>query len=294
MNVKVGLIGGTGMGEALLGISPTKGREIDTPFGKPSAPIIEEEIDGVPVAVLPRHGIGHTLMPSDVPYRANIFAMKLLGITHIISTGATGSLRERIQPGHLVIPDQVIDRTTNREKTFFEGLVCGHVEMADPFCLRLRQLLADSAPAAGTRVHEEGTYICMEGPQFSTRAESLMHIQMGGDVIGMTCIPEPKLAREAEICYSLIALPTDYDCWRPHSQNLSKQTLLGEIIENLNRVTDSALKLIRAVLPKIKELDNKDMCPDRSALELAIWTDKKHISEEAKKTLEPLIGKYVQ
>ena len=222
----IGIIGGTGLGDTLGTVGNAQTHDIDTPFGQPSAPILTAEVNGMPVALLSRHGEGHVLNPSSVPYRANIFALKQLGVTRIIASGAVGSLREEIAPRDLVLPDQAIDRTYRRLGTFFEGLAV-HVEMAAPFCPALRAALTSAAATVPVKVHLRGTYVCMEGPQFSSRAESEMHRQWGGDLIGMTLMPEAKLAREAEICYASVALSTDYDCWRAHRTDVDQIHLLG-------------------------------------------------------------------
>src|SRR5687768_11705927 len=239
-DLRVGLIGGTGLGEA-LGVEQTGQRhEIDTPFGRPSDAIVEAQWAGAPVLILARHGPGHLLSPTQVPHRANIFALKQLGCTHILASGACGSLREEFAPKQLVIPDQIIDRTTRRAGTFYEKAAV-HVEFAEPFCPVLRQILRDAASGGGT-VHDRGCYVAMEGPAFSTRAESLMHRLWGGDLIGMTAMPEAKLAREAEMAYALIALVTDYDCWRhkpslpdakEQQEKVDPHLLLKEITGNL-------------------------------------------------------------
>src|SRR5438067_23460 len=211
--LRMGLIGGTGLGEALGVEQAGRRHEIQTPFGKPSDAIVEAEWAGVKVLLLARHGPGHLLNPSQVPFRANIFALKQLGCTHILASGAVGSLREEFKPRQLVIPDQLIDRTTRRAGTFFENAAV-HVEFAEPFCPVLRQILIDAKEEGASAVHNGGCYVAMEGPSFSTRAERLMHRLWGGDLIGMTAMPEAKLAKEAEISYALVALVTDYDCWR--------------------------------------------------------------------------------
>jgi len=286
----VGLIGGTGLGEALAGELTGKSVEADTPFGPPSGPILMGRIDDQPIALLARHGPGHMLPPTAVPSRANIYALKKLGVTHIIASGATGSLREDIHPRDLVICDQVIDKTFARPSTFFDGFV-GHVEFADPFCNTLRRVLIETAEAAGVKVHTTGTYVCMEGPQFSTRAESAMHRLWGGDLIGMTCMPEAKLAREAEICYALVAMATDYDCWRPHDGTADPKTLIAEIIGHLKAATANAIRLIRAAVPRVAEADATP-CPCQSALAMAIWSDRKRISPAAVEKLGPIVEKY--
>ncbi len=289
---KLAFIGGTGIGETFSKRSGTREHVVETPFGRASGPILESEIDGVTCLFLSRHGPGHHLNPSMVPYRANIFALKKLGATRIIATGATGSLREEIEPGHLVIADQVIDKTHRRVGTFFDDQIVAHVEMAEPFCAPLRSRLLETAGEAGLKVHDRGTYVCMEGPQFSTRAESMMHRQWGGDLIGMTVMPEAKLAREAEMCYALIALPTDYDCWRPHAEGADKNTLLQEIIGNMKVASEAATKLIEAVIPRIGSAEQACDCAD--ALSMAIWSDKSGVDEAKVRALEPLIGRYFE
>ncbi|MHC4736920.1 MAG: MTAP family purine nucleoside phosphorylase [Planctomycetota bacterium] len=215
----IGIIGGTGLGDALVEhLEDGEFHDIDTPFG------FVGKLGKRRIAFLNRHGKGHKLSPSEVPYAANIFALKKLGVHTLISSGAVGSLREEIAPGNLVIVDQFIDKTFKRQSTFFGGYGAVHCEMAEPVCGRLRKMLADTAKDIEAKTHPEGTYVCMEGPQFSTQAESLMHRGWGGDLIGMTAMPEAKLAREAQICYALIALASDYDCWRPHKAGGDKQT----------------------------------------------------------------------
>jgi 5'-methylthioadenosine phosphorylase len=289
--VMVGVVGGTGLGEALGALGGGEAREVQTPFGAPSGPITVTEIGGVPVALLSRHGDGHMLNPSRVPYRANVYALKALGVTHILASGAVGSLREELAPRQLVIPDQVIDRTFRRPATFYEDLAV-HVEFGAPFCAGLRNLLAKSSTGLPTRVHHGGTYVCMEGPQFSTRAESELHRAWGASLIGMTAMPEAKLAREAEICYALVALPTDYDCWRPHPAHVDQQKLLEEIIGNVKAATQNALELIRRTIPAVAALAEKP-CACQSALALAIWSDRARIPAEVRERLKPLLGKYL-
>ncbi len=286
---EVGIIGGTGLGDVLLREAGAVPVDIQTPFGPPSAPPLLAKWEGVDVAFLARHGEGHTLSPSQVPYRANIWAMKQLGVSRVIASGATGSLREEIEPGHLVICDQVIDKTSGRASTFFDEGLAVHTEMADPFCPHLREVLCKAGERLDTTIHQAGTYICMEGPQFSTRAESNMHRQWGGDLIGMTCMPEAKLAREAELCYALVALPTDYDCWRPHKKGQAPDHLLAEILGNLKRATDGAVLLIREALRQMG--DDLGVCKCRDALKLAIWTNKSDIAPHVRERLELLIGR---
>ncbi len=289
----IGIIGGTGLGDALgKHIADAERREIDTPFGKPSDAILVGRFGKKKIAFLNRHGEGHKLSPSDVPYAANIFALKKLGVHTILSSGAVGSLREEITPGHLVLVDQFIDKTFRRTGSFFGGFGAVHCEMAEPTCGRLRQMLIGTASENLTseirnskfRVHPKGTYVCMEGPQFSTRAESLMHRAWGADLIGMTAMPEAKLAREAQMCYALIALASDYDCWKPHEDKKDKQTLLQEILGNLKAATENCLQLIEAVLASEHEFVSES-CPCRRSLDLAVWTDQSRIAEVDKKEL---------
>jgi len=285
----IGLIGGTGLGQALRGEIGGESREVETPFGPPSAPIVRGRWHGAEIAFLPRHGVHHTLCPSAVPYRANIYALKALGVTHILASGATGSLREELRPRDLVIPDQVIDRTVRRVATFFDAPgVVAHVEFSEPFCPSLRASLIAAGTAIDVTIHEGGTYVCMEGPAFSTVAESRMHRAWGGDLIGMTCMPEAKLAREAQICYALIALPTDYDCWRPHDPGADKGALLAEIIGNVEHATAASVKLIEAALDRLAA-DTPPTCACQSALELAVWTKREHMDAALRDRLGPLL-----
>ncbi len=288
---RIGIIGGTGLGDALLEEADGRPVPVDTPFGPPSSTPIVAAWEGVDVAFLSRHGPGHTLNPSNVPYRANIWAMKKLGVSAIIAGGATGSLREDIEPGHLVLCDQVIDKTHGRAGTFFDEGLAVHVEFADPFCPQLRGFLAKAGERVTATVHRSGTYVCMEGPQFSTRAESHMHRQWGGDVVGMTCMPEAKLAREAEICYALVALPTDYDCWRDADPTRGRDELLRDILGNLGRATENAVALIRETLRILER--PLPPCPCREALKMAIWSDKTRVNASVLQRLDPLIGRYI-
>ncbi len=297
--IKIGLIGGTGLGEA-LGVEAGQRQEINTPFGRPSSAIITTQWQGVDVAILQRHGPGHIHNPGAVPYRANIYALKKLGVTHILASGACGSLREHIPPRDLVLVDQLIDKTHGRPRTFFENAAV-HVEFSQPMCPVMRHWLLDACRRARTdkqateldavTVHETGTYVCMEGPQFSTRAESEMHRQWGGDLIGMTALPEAKLAREAEIAYALIAMSTDYDCWRPHDPGIPVQQLLEEIMGNLNAATDNAVTLIRRALADLTILEEQPS-PAHHALKLAIWSNKDLIDPAEIVRLDALWGPY--
>ena len=287
--VMVGVIGGTGLGEALGALGNGQTHDLATPFGKPSGPITVADVGGVPVALLSRHGEGHLLNPSSVPYRANVYALKVLGVTHILASGAVGSLREDVAPRSLVIPDQIIDKTFRRPSTFYEELAV-HVELASPFCSSLRNVLARSGTSLATRIHNGGTYVCMEGPQFSSRAESELHRSWGASLIGMTAMPEAKLAREAEICYALVALPTDYDCWRPHPTTVDQHKVIEEILANVKVATQNALELIRRAVPAVAALAEKP-CPCQSALSMAIWSDRARIPPEVKEKLKPLLGR---
>ncbi len=284
----IGIIGGTGLGDALAErIVDAELHDVDTPFGKPSATILVGSFGKRKIAFLSRHGEGHKLPPSEVPFAANIFALKKLGVHTVISSGAVGSLVEQITPGDLVIVDQFIDKTFRRTSSFFGGYGAVHCEMADPACGRLQEMLIDTAKSIDVTTHSKGTYVCMEGPQFSTRAESLMHKAWGGDLIGMTAMPEAKLAREAQICYALIALASDYDCWKPHAGGKDKQTLLKEIIGNLQVATNNCLELIEAVLSSEHELAGED-CHCRKSLDLAVWTDQGRIKADDKEKLKVL------
>lgn len=284
----IGVIGGTGLGDALAEhIADAEFCDIDTPFGKPSTAIMLGRLGKKQIAFLNRHGKGHKLSPSEVPFAANIFALKKLGAHTVISSGAVGSLREEISPGDLVLVDQFIDKTFRRQNTFFGGFGAVHCEQAEPLCGRLRKMLLDTAETIDVKTHPKGTYVCMEGPQFSTRAESLMHRAWGGDLIGMTAMPEAKLAREAQVCYALIALSSDYDCWRPHEAQADKQALLQEIITNLQTATNNCLKLIKAILQSDSELVCED-CYCRKSLDLAVWTDQSQIDPAAREKLKVL------
>jgi len=299
--MKIGIIGGTGSGERLMNRMEPEGiscHRPDTPFGWPSAEIVEgtvRTVGGTEVSVLllNRHGVGHKIPPHRLPYRANIFALKEIGATHLISTGATGSLREDIKPGDLVLCDQVIDRTATRARTFFDDAAV-HVEFADPFCPVMRKWLLDSAAGLETALHERGTYVCIEGPSFSTRAESHMHRTMGGDLVGMTAMPEARLAREAELPLALIGLPTDYDCWRTgDSAQGDSSSLIEEIMANLEQASEAAFGLIEAALSRADELKGVE-CPAHDALRLAIWTDKDKIRGGEIDRLAPCWGKYFE
>ena len=283
----IGIIGGTGLGDALAErMIDTELHDIDTPFGTPSTPVLVGRFGKRTIALLNRHGRGHKLSPSEVPFAANVFALKKLGVRTMISSGAVGSLQDKIVPGDLVVVDQFVDKTFRRTGTFFDGFGAVHCEMTEPACGRVRRVLINAAKGTDFNTHPKGTYVCMEGPQFSTRAESLMHRAWGCDLIGMTAMPEAKLAREAQICYALIALVSDYDCWKPHKGD-DKQTLLKEIIANLQTATDNCLALIEAVLEGDRELLS-DSCHCRKSLDLAVWTDRGRIETDKEEELKVL------
>lgn len=289
----IGLIGGTGLGEALFGETHSREIEVDTPFGKPSGPIRILEWHGLKIATLARHGRGHLLNPSQVPYRANIYALKSLGVTHILASGAVGSLREDIHPRQLVIVDQVIDKTYRRTPTFFDDGLAVHVEFAEPFCPALRRVLVAASHGMKTHVHPRGTYVCMEGPAFSTVAESNMHRAWGGDLIGMTAMPEAKLAREAEIAYALVALATDYDCWKPHDPHVTPQKLLDEIIGHLKAATANAIELLKLTIQRLAA-EGLPESPAHDALALAIWSDRALAMPGAARKYGVLLARYAE
>jgi len=295
--IKVGIIGGTGLGQ-LFASQKGKQQKVQTPFGSPSDAIIEAEWEGLRVSLLSRHGTGHLIPPAFVPFRANIFALKQLGCTHILATGACGSLRQEFKPGDLVICDQIIDRTSQRPGTFFEKAAV-HVEFAEPFCPVLRRILIEEGKNLSLAVQDRGCYVCMEGPAFSTRAESLMYRLWGGDLIGMTAMPEAKLAREAEIPYAMIAIVTDYDSWKPPQPAApgtppeEAPVLLQEIINNLQAGSTGAMELIRRALGRIAADPSPLLtCPAQEALKLAIWSEKSRIPPQEIQRLSALWGRY--
>jgi 5'-methylthioadenosine phosphorylase len=268
------------------GLKDVKKVGVKTPFGDPSDEYICGRLGDVEMVFLPRHGRGHRLLPSELNYRANIYGMKKLGVEWIISVSAVGSMKEEIAPGHIVVVDQFFDRTKSRPSTFFGSGIVGHVEFAEPVCPDLARMLYGAAKKAGATVHMGGTYICIEGPQFSTKAESGIYRSWGVDVIGMTNIPEAKLAREAEICYATIALSTDYDCWHEEEESVTVDMILETIRVNVA----TAKQIIKNAAPMIA-LPRGCKCPD--ALKHAIITDKGAIPEKAKDDLSILLGKYL-
>jgi len=303
--MRIAIIGGSGLEDRLSAsglLKSTETIEVVTPFGSPSAPIAVGQLAGtdVQLAILKRHGNGHTIPSHMVPYRANIFALKNLGVTHIIATGAVGSLREEIRPGDVLLVDQFIDRTTGAgtrglNRTFFDHAAV-HVEFADPCCPVMRGWLQAAAPRVserGIEVYPDGTYISIDGPAFSTRAESEMHRALGADVVGMTALPEARLAREAEIAYALVALPTDYDCWklRTLAPGQPAESLLMEIIGNLHRSADAAALLIESALRDVSMLRDHPS-PAHDALKLGIWTKKDLIPATEVERLRPIWGRW--
>lgn len=282
----VGVIGGSGLYE-MSGFENIESVNVETPWGKPSDEIVICSSRGFRVAFLPRHGRGHTILPSEINYRANIYALKSLGVQWIISVGAVGSMKENIKPGEVVIPDQFIDHTKKRESSFFGKGVAAHISMADPVCGGLAEVLRKSATETGAAVHKGGTYICIEGPQFSSRAESFLYRNWGADVIGMTNMPEAKLAREAEICYATLALPTDYDCWHTEHEAVTVENIIATLKSNV----ETAKKIIRKSL---ELLDGSRNCPCPSALENAIITSPEMMDKETKRKLGIIIERLAQ
>ncbi len=286
MSAQVGIIGGSGLYE-MAELTDREQRTIETPFGDPSGAYVLGTLRGKRVAFLPRHDVGHRLMPSELNFRANIYGFKVLGVEAIISASAVGSLREDYKPLDLVFPDQFIDRTFNRHATFFGNGIVAHVAFAHPVCDRIRLLTARCAEQVGATVHREGTYVCMEGPQFSTLAESKLYRSWGAHVIGMTNLQEAKLAREAEICYTTMALVTDFDCWHPDHDSVTVEL----IVQNLAQNARMAQRVIAAA---VEAYAGPRDCGCGSALATAIITNPKAISASLKKELAPIIGKYVQ
>jgi 5'-methylthioadenosine phosphorylase len=284
-NISIGVIGGSGLYE-MEGLTRVTSVKVATPFGKTSDDFIIGTLHGRRVVFLPRHGRGHRMLPTDINYRANIYGMKKLGVQRIISVSAVGSMKEKIKPGDIVIPEQFIDLTKHRRSTFFGNGVVAHVGMAEPVCADLGKVLVASGKKVGARVHRSGTYICMEGPQFSSRAESLTFRKWDVDVIGMTNATEAKLAREAEICYSTIALATDYDCWHHSEEAVTVEAVLAVMKHNI----ETSKAMIREA---VKMLPAERTCCCGEALRNAIMTPEKMIPARTKKDLMPIIGKYL-
>ena len=282
---RVGIIAGSGFYE-MEGLTDTEEISIKTPFGEPSDSIILGDLEGVRVAFIPRHGRGHRISPTDIPVRANIYAMKTLGVERIISVAAVGSLNERIKPLDLVVPDQLIDRTRNRVSSFFDGGIVAHIMFAEPYCHVTSRILLEAAKNMDITVHEGGTYLAMEGPQFSTKAESNLYRSWGADIIGMTGLPEAKLAREAEICYASLSFVTDYDCWYDMDEAVTVDMILSNLRENIS----IAKKIVRKAVALFPE--SRD-CACQNALMNSIITAPGLIPPQVKKDLAPIIGKYI-
>ncbi len=281
----VGIIGGSGLYQ-MDGLSDVRELELDTPFGSPSDSVIVGSLEGVQVAFLPRHGKGHRIMPTHMPAHANIYALKTLGVEMIISVSAVGSLKEELKPLDIVIPDQLIDRTRQRSSTFFGDGIVAHVGFADPFCPVLSGVLHRSAQAVGATVHRGGTWVVMEGPAFSTRAESFMYRSWGADIIGMTALPEAKLAREAEICYATLACITDYDCWHESEEDVTVEM----VVANLSKNVATSKDILRSILSELPS-DPDCLCSD--ALKDSIITSPDRVPSETRERLRPIIGKYL-
>lgn len=280
----IAVIGGSGLYQ-MSGFESAQSVDVDTPFGKPSAPITIGTLEGIPVAFLARHGTGHHITPSEVPYRANIYALKSLGVERLISISACGSLREDYAPGHIVIPDNIFDFTRNRVRSFFgEGLVT-HISVADPFCSELSQQLESAVRATGATIHHGGALITIEGPRFSTKAESQTYRSWGMSIIGMTASPEAFLAREAELCYATMAHVTDYDVWHESESPVTVEM----VIQTLNKNTEIAQKAIRNL---VRDLNKERACKCGQALATALITNPEVVPAKTRKKLDLLIGKY--
>ncbi len=285
MSVRIGIIGGSGLYD-MAELTDREERKVETPFGEPSAPYVIGSLRGQRVAFLARHGAGHRYTPSELNYRANIFGFKVLGVERIISASAVGSLKEEYPPLDIVFPGQFIDRTFGRVGTFFGRGIVAHVGFAHPVCDDLREQVAEAGDRVGARVHRGGTYVCMEGPQFSTLAESNLYRSWGADVIGMTNLQEAKLAREAEICYATMALVTDYDCWHPDHDSVTVEVIIKVLTENARTAQ-------QVIAGAVEGLGRARTCPCASALASAIITRREMISEQTKQELAPIIGKYM-
>ena len=282
---EIGIIGGSGL-YSMPGLTSVHEEHVTTPWGDPSDAFVLGELEGRQVAFLARHGRGHRLLPTEINFRANIYALKMLGVTRILSVSAVGSLREEHKPGDFVIPDQFIDRTFHRTSTYFGEGVVGHVAFGDPVCATVARALASACEAEGVTAKSKGTYVCMEGPQFSTRAESNLYRSWGADVIGMTNLQEAKLAREAEICYATAAMVTDYDCWHEGHDNVTVE----QIVAVLNQNAANACRVIKAA---VADMPRERDCPCQSALQFAILTSRDAIPAATREKLDLLLGKYL-
>jgi 5'-methylthioadenosine phosphorylase len=283
--IEIGVFGGSGLYD-MDGLEVRDERLVDTPYGEPSGPIVLGDLHGRKVGFLARHGRGHRLLPTEVPYRANVWAMKRLGAQRIVSVSAVGSMREEYAPTHIVVPDQFFDRTRHRSDTFFGNGLVGHISLADPICAETARTAVEAAREVGATVHEGGTYLCMEGPQFSTRAESRVYRQWGMDVIGMTNLQEARLAREAELCYATLAMVTDYDCWREEDE-----VHTATILEILRQNVATAKKVLAEMIRRLPEVADDHPCAN--ALAGALVTDPAVIPADTLLDLEPIVGRYL-
>jgi 5'-methylthioadenosine phosphorylase len=282
---EIGIIGGSGL-YSMNGLTKTREVQVKTPFGEPSDAIVLGMLEGKRVAFLARHGRGHRILPGEINFRANVYAMKLLGVERIISVSAVGSLMEDLQPGEFLVPDQFVDRTKNRVSTFFGDGLVAHVGFDKPTCGQVSAVLADASVHCGVMVHRKGTYVCIEGPQFSTLAEANMHRQLRFEVIGMTNVTEAKLAREAEICYATIAMITDFDCWHPDHESVTASQIIATLVQN----AENAQKVLREA---VRAMPEGRSCKCGAALKHALVTDLKLVPKATKKKLEAIIGKYI-
>jgi 5'-methylthioadenosine phosphorylase len=282
----VGIIGGSGLYE-MEGLADVRELKVDTPFGSPSDSLVLGTLEGQEVAFLPRHGRGHRILPHELNYRANVYAMKQLGVQWILSVSAVGSLKEKYEPLHMVIPDQFIDRTQKRQSTFFGRGLVAHMAFAHPFCSPLSAAMAEACTQAGASHHSGGTYVCIEGPQFSTLAESELYRSWGTDIVGMTNLQEARLAREAEVCYATLAMVTDYDCWHPEHDSVTAE----QIIANLGKNAGTARSVLREALRRLPIARD---CECESALKFALVTAEELVPPDVKRDLAPIIGRYMK
>jgi 5'-methylthioadenosine phosphorylase len=282
---EIGIIGGSGL-YSMNGLTKTREVQVKTPFGEPSDAIVLGLLEGKRVAFLARHGRGHRILPGEINFRANVYAMKLLGAERIISVSAVGSLMEDLQPGEFLVPDQFVDRTKNRISTYFGDGLVAHVGFDKPTCGQVSSVLADASVHCGVKVHRRGTYVCIEGPQFSTLAEAHLHRQLKFEVIGMTNVTEAKLAREAEICYATIAMITDFDCWHPGHESVTASQIIATLVQN----AENAQQVLREA---VRAMPEERSCKCGTALKHALVTDLKLVPKATKKKLEAIIGKYI-
>ena len=286
MRAEIGIIGGSGLYD-IAGLSDREEVTLQTPFGDPSGPFVLATLRGRRVAFLARHGVGHRISPTELNFRANIFGMKRLGVTAILSASAVGSLKEELKPLDIVVPDQFIDRTRGRTSTFFGRGLVAHIAFAQPICGEVARVAAAAGERVGATVHRGGTYVCMEGPQFSTLAESRLYRSWGADVIGMTNLQEAKLAREAEICYATLALVTDYDCWHPDHDSVTVDLIIANLLQN-------AATAQKAIAEAVGRIDGPRTCECATALATALITQPDLVPEQTKRELAPIVGKYLK